>query len=111
VRQTTVPGDVLWGHAGEIARGLRLAEFGWLGPLALAFAWYANIPLIVCTIALARGRAPDRRAAVAGAALALTALFPFITYGEVDGWRTGLLRGPAVVWWRAAGAEVPSGTA
>lgn len=78
--------------------GYELAAFGFLGPFELCFAWYANIPLLLCAIRMARGLPPKRSVAWVGAIVALTALAPhFIFDFEVDGkWH---IDGPAIWLW------------
>jgi hypothetical protein len=68
-----------WGGGWVFAAG------GWLGPLALAFGWYANIPfaidLIRCFVA---GMRPGLLTSSFTAALAATALLPYRTLAP--GW-------------------------
>jgi hypothetical protein len=85
----------------ESMHGFRLAVLGWLGPVALSVAWYANIPYFYCIWKLFRGQAP-RRAALAACGLALTALLPHAIYSEVDGWHRAYIVGPALWLWLSA---------
>ena len=102
----------LFAPAYEIADGTRdtrvegwsLAAFGWLGPLAGCFAWYANILLFVAVGRLLRGRPLGRRLALWSGGLALTVVLPaFVFDPEVDGrFHRTVLRGPAVWLWLTA---------
>lgn len=81
--------------------GYLFAAFGFLGPFEFCFAWYANIPLLLCAMRMARGLQPKRSVAWVGAALALTALAPhFIFDFEVDAkWHIDYFYGPAIWLW------------
>jgi hypothetical protein len=83
-------------------RGYRLALFGWLGPLELSIAWFANLPYFYCCMKLLRGNAPSRRAATVALLVALTALLPQLAYSEVFGWTKASLAGPAIWLWLTA---------
>jgi hypothetical protein len=88
----------------EAMRGFRLTLLGWLGPLALSFAWYANISYFYCVWRLFGGHA-SLRAALIGFCLALTALLPHAMYSEVDGWHRAYIAGPALWLWLSAFAS------
>ena len=88
-------------RAVEAMHGFRLATLGWLGPFALSFAWYANIPYFYCIWKLFRGQA-SQRAALIAFCLALTALLPHAIYSEVDGWHRAYITGPALWLWLCA---------
>jgi hypothetical protein len=85
----------------EVMHGSRLTALGWLGPFALSFAWYANIPYFYCIGKLFRGYASWRIASIAFT-LALTALLPHAIYSEVDGWHRAHIVGPALWLWLCA---------
>jgi hypothetical protein len=84
----------------EIVHGYFWAAIGWLGPLQLRFAWFANIPLAACAMKMAGGYAPRRRWALCAAGLSLTVFLPGII---LDVGRGGhffaYARGPAVWLW------------
>jgi hypothetical protein len=44
--------------------GWRFASLGWLGPLELCFAWFANVQLIICVVKMLRGKSPKQPTAV-----------------------------------------------
>ena len=81
--------------------GFRLMALGWMGPLALSFAWYANIPCFYSIWKLFRGQASWHPALIAFC-LALTALLPHAIYSEVDGWHRAYIVGPALWLWLCA---------
>jgi hypothetical protein len=85
----------------EAMRGFRLMLLGWLGPLALSFAWYAHIPYFYSVWKLFSGRATVRAAWI-GFGLALTALLPHALYSEVDGWHRAYFIGAALWLWLGA---------
>lgn len=87
------------GESLEVGKGWQLAAFGWIGPIGLCFAWFANIPLVVCVLKMLRGRPPGRRVSMVAACLALSVLLPHLILSFADGWHTGYLRGPAVWLW------------
>jgi hypothetical protein len=82
--------------------GYRLAMFGWLGPLELSIAWYANILYFYCCYKLWRGQAPSRRVSTIALAIAWTAFVPQLAYSEVYGWSRAYLTGPAIWLWVGA---------
>lgn len=85
----------------DVMNGSRLTALGWLGPLTLSFAWYANIPYFYSIWKLFRGHASWRVALIAFC-LALTALLPHAIYSEVDGWHRAYIVGPALWLWLCA---------
>lgn len=90
--------------------GWRLAILGWLGPLELCFAWFANVPFFFCLMKMLRGRFPNRRFAIGTGGLAFSVLLPQLVYQPADGWHTGHLHGPAVwVWLSCVGITVFAG--
>jgi hypothetical protein len=86
----------------DALHGYRLAAFGWMGPLGLSIAWYANIPFLYCVWKLLRGQAPSLNVSLIAFCLALTALLPHISYSAVDGRHLAHFSGPAVWLWLAA---------
>ena len=97
-RQIT-EGSRLMPEQVEATRGTIILAVGWMGPLGLSFAWYANLPLAWCMSRMARGRSPGWILPQIAGALAASSLLPFRIYSEVDGWHWGWLRGPAVWLW------------
>jgi hypothetical protein len=84
----------------ETVHGYFLAAFGWLGPLELRFAWFANVPLVACAMRMVRGLTPWRRWAFCAACLALTVLLPaFIPDVGQGGHHIGYIRGPSIWLW------------
>jgi hypothetical protein len=96
--QRTSAGSIL-GQADDVVPGWRLASLGWLGPLELCFAWFANLPLIVCVVRMLRGKSPNRPVAIATACLALSVLLPQRIWQPADGWHTGHFHGAAIWLW------------
>lgn len=104
----------LWGAAfffpayytsekGLVYDGLYVASAGFLGPLALNFAWYANIPWLLTLIALFRGRAPRRPVVqIISLLLALTALMVTTLFGRDEGYTVQTWPGPACYLWIAS---------
>ena len=88
-------------RSSEVMHGFRLTALGWLGPFALSFAWYANIPYFYCICRLFRGHTSWRVPLIAFC-LALTALLPHAIYSEVDGWHRAYIVGPALWLWLCA---------
>jgi hypothetical protein len=99
--QSTSAGSILH-HSDDVVPGWRLASLGWLGPLELCFAWFANIPLIICVVKMLRGSSPKQLTAVITSCLALSVLLPQLIWQPADGWHTGHLYGAAVWLWLAA---------
>lgn len=85
----------------EAIHGWRLAALGWLGPLALSFAWYANVPYFYSVWKLFLNQ-PAQRAALLAFCLALTVFLPHAIYSEVDGWHRAYFVGPALWLWLVA---------
>jgi hypothetical protein len=85
----------------EVMHGYRLTALGWLGPFALSFSWYANIPYFYSILKLFHGHGSWRVALIAFC-LALTALLPHAIYSEVDGWHRAYIVGPALWLWFCA---------
>jgi hypothetical protein len=85
----------------DAMHGWRLAALGWLGPLGLSFAWYANVPYFYSAWKLFQ-KQPARRAALAAFCLALTVLIPHAIYSEVDGWHRAYFVGSALWLWLCA---------
>jgi hypothetical protein len=74
--------------------------FGWLGPLGLSVAWYANIPLLLCASKMFRGKPPKISLSLGGAFVAYTALLPhFVPDMSRGGWQPEDLFGPALWIW------------
>jgi hypothetical protein len=96
-------------QATEAMHGYRLAIWGWLGPLGLSVAWYAQIPFFYCVWNLFHGRARWRASMVA-LGLAATALLPHTIYSEVDGWHRAYFIGPAIWVWLSAFAIAMAAT-
>jgi hypothetical protein len=65
---------------------------GWLGPLELCFAWFANVPLIIFVVKMLRGKSPNQPVAVIATCLALSVLLPQRIFQPADGWHTGQQR-------------------
>lgn len=84
--------------------GWSLTKFGWLGPVAGIFAWYANPLLLVIVVRLARGHSPGRRLSLIAIALAATVFLPgFVFDFELDGrFHPTFIVGPAVWLWVGA---------
>lgn len=86
----------------EVLRGYFIAASGWLGPLSLSVAWYANIPFVRCAYQLAQGRAPSETWAWAGLFLALSTFIPQVAW-DSDGFsHFAFLYGLAVWLWLAS---------
>jgi WD40 repeat protein len=83
--------------------GWLLGAMGWLGPLALCFAWYGNLPFLFCLFRLMRGRPPSRLTAWIATGLAFSALIPHVSIDpEVGGAIYEYEYGWAVCLWLAA---------
>jgi len=98
--QSTSAGSILH-QSDDVVTGWRLASLGWLGPLELCFAWFANLPLIICVVKILRGKSPRPPTAVITACLGLSVLLPQRIWQPADGWHTGHLYGTAVWPWLA----------
>jgi hypothetical protein len=96
--QSTSGGPIIR-QADEMNPGWRFASLGWLGPLELCFAWFANFPLIFFVIQLLRGKSPGQFVAVITACLAFSVLLPQRILQPADGWHTGHFYGPAIWLW------------
>ena len=96
--QSTSAGSILH-QSDDVVPGWRLASLGWLGPLELCFAWFANLPLIICVVKMLRGKSPKPPTAVITACLALSVLLPQRIWQPADGWHTGHFHGPAIWLW------------
>ncbi len=103
--QSTSAGSILH-QSDDIVPGWRLAILGWLGPLEFCFAWFANLPLIICVVKMLRGKSPKQLTAAITACLALSVLLPQRIWQPADGWHTGHLYGAAVWLWLATFAVV-----
>ncbi len=58
-------GALVWRAAfSDRDAGWRFASLGWLGPLELCFAWFANVQLIICVVKMLRGKSPKQPTAV-----------------------------------------------
>lgn len=94
------------GGSGGVNRdyGYHLALWGWLGPLELNIAWYANIPLLVTVARILLGKRPHPRVTLVTTLIALDALVPAAWFDfEVSGqFRAIFLSGPAVWVWLGA---------
>ena len=91
----------------EVLHGYFLAATGWLGPLELCFAWYANIPFIYCAFKLACGRSPGRRRAWFATGLALSVFVPQLIWGfELGKLYVHYFYGPAVWLWLGSFAVI-----
>jgi hypothetical protein len=86
----------------DALHGYRLAALGWLGPLGLSIAWYANVPFLYCVWELLREQAPALKVFLIAFCLALTSLLPHISYSAVDGRHLAHFSGPAVWLWLMA---------
>jgi hypothetical protein len=81
-------------------KGWNLLLVGWLGPLACALGWYANIPFAITAIQSFRRRTIGRPLVIIGIILAATAFAPFRYLNLESGavvWP--FLRGPALWLW------------
>lgn len=96
--QLTEGGKILHPRV-EVIWGWRLAAFGWLGPLELSFAWFANIPLAICVIKIFRGKAPGHAIVAMAVCLGLSALLPLRVFDPIYGWSMGFVRGPTIWLW------------
>ena len=91
-------------HDGDqfntVIHGYFLAGTGWLGPLELCFAWYANVPFLFCAFRLAIGRSPGRRWAWIATGLALSVFVPQLIWDfEHNRILVHYFYGPAVWLW------------
>ncbi len=85
-------------HTTEHERylGWRFLAYGWLGPVALSFAWYANIPLALCMIRMARGIAPNFLSSSIALFLALTVFIRAHHLGPMNEDHVNSFSGPGV---------------
>lgn len=96
--QTTSAGAIIR-QSDDIVPGWRLASLGWLGPLELCFAWFANVPLIVMVVQMLRGKYPEQPISLITACLAFSVLLPQRIFQPADGWHAGHFHGPAIWVW------------
>ena len=82
--------------------GWFLLVLGWIGPLELSFAWFANIPYLICIYQLLRGQIPRTNMVLGSCALASTALVPHFELDKDGRFHPVLFWGPAVWLWLLA---------
>jgi hypothetical protein len=90
-----------------IVHGYFLAKIGWLGPLEVCFAWYANLPFFYCEFKLACAQSPGLGWAWFATGLALSVFLPQTIFDfELGKVYAHYWRGPAVWLWFASFAVV-----
>ncbi len=76
---------------------------GWIGPLGLSPAWYANIPLLFSNYRMLKGLSPGWILPLMSVSLAFTALFPHLELETPNyNWQATKFVGPAIPIWLAA---------
>lgn len=82
--------------------GYNLALMGWLGPLGLSIAWYANIPFMIGLSQMMRGRPPASQLWRVTVCVAATSLLPHLFVSATWGLILVFHWGPALWLWLAA---------
>jgi hypothetical protein len=83
---------------GPHPAGVDVLAFGWLAVLCgWSVGWLANIPFMICTFQLSRGRTPSLVVAAIGVGLAFSVLLGFHDASS----QVAHFTGPAVVAWLA----------